>query len=75
MLFDKKREARCVYCTRYFAVDEEHGICNRRGPVYAGGACRKFCYDPLKRVPPKALAEDELPVFESETEEKGTEKI
>ncbi|MBE6998888.1 MAG: hypothetical protein E7428_01705 [Ruminococcaceae bacterium] len=75
MLFNKKIEPRCVYCSRYFAVDEDHGICDRRGPVYAGGACRKFKYDPLKRVPPKGLLEEELPVFEDETDEKGTKSL
>jgi hypothetical protein len=31
-------------------------MCVKKGIVSASGACRRFRYDPLKRVPPKPLA-------------------
>ncbi|MGN1003890.1 MAG: hypothetical protein ACI4O5_03560 [Oscillospiraceae bacterium] len=56
MLFAKKIEPRCVYCKRGAALDEEQVICLKKGVVPAGGSCRAFRYDPLKRVPPKPAA-------------------
>lgn len=56
MLFTKKIEPRCAYCERSAALDEEQVICLKRGVVSAGGSCRAFRYDPLKRVPPKPAA-------------------
>ena len=56
MLFAKKIEPRCVYCKRGTALDEEQVICLKKGVVLAGGSCRAFRYDPLKRVPPKPAA-------------------
>ena len=53
MLFTKKIEPRCAYCKRGAALDEEQVICLKKGVVSAGGSCRAFRYDPLKRVPPK----------------------
>ncbi len=53
MLFTKKIEPRCAYCQRGTALDEEQVICPKRGVMSAGGHCRAFRYDPLKRVPPK----------------------
>ena len=64
MLFEKNIEPRCVYCTRYYSLGEEHGICEKKGPVSPGAHCRAFCYDPTRRVPPASLSEDDLPVFE-----------
>lgn len=56
MLFTKKIEPRCIYCKRGEALDEEQVICLKKGVVSAGGSCRAFRYDPLKRVPPKPAA-------------------
>lgn len=53
MLFTKKIEPRCAYCQRGTALDEEQVVCLKKGVVSAGGSCRAFRYDPLKRVPPK----------------------
>ena len=33
-------------------------MCPKRGVVSAAGSCRRFRYDPLKRVPPKPLSVD-----------------
>ena len=58
MLFEKDMEARCAYCKRGVALDEETVMCPKRGVMSAGDSCRRFRYDPLKRVPPKPMAVD-----------------
>ena len=63
MLFDKSTEPRCAYCAYYRAVGEERGFCEKKGPVPPYENCRAFRYDPIKRVPPRPLPEEELPVF------------
>ena len=57
MLFRKKIEKSCTYCTHGTQIDEEQVLCIKKGVLPAGGRCRKFCYDPCKRKPskPKAL--------------------
>ena len=49
---------RCLYCEHGQAVqDSEHINCRYKGVVTDGYSCRRFRYDPLKRVPhaPPAL--------------------
>lgn len=58
MLFEKDIEPRCAYCKRGTPLDEEQVICIRRGIVSPAGSCRRFKYDPLKRVPPRPVAAD-----------------
>lgn len=58
MLFEKKIEPRCTYCRRGAHLDEKSVLCAKKGRVSAGGHCRAFQYDPLKRVPPKPAAPD-----------------
>ena len=41
----------CTYCQFAGKVDEETMICQKYGIVPAAHRCRKFRYDPLKRVP------------------------
>lgn len=53
MLFDKKIDPRCAYCRHASPLDDDMVACLKRGVVSAGGHCRAFCYDPLKRVPPR----------------------
>ncbi len=57
MLFRKKIERSCLYCTNSAKLNEDQMLCTKRGVVSMDGACRKFRYDPFKRVParPKAL--------------------
>lgn len=52
MLFQKSIEPRCAYCARGSALEKDTVLCPRKGVVPAGGSCRAFRYDPLKRVPP-----------------------
>ncbi len=53
MLFRKGIEPRCAYCAHAARVSDEEVACEKKGVVDAGGHCRRFKYDPLKRVPPK----------------------
>ncbi len=57
MLFRKKIEKACTYCLHGTQMDEEQVLCIKKGVVPADSKCRKFCYDPCKRIPvkPKAL--------------------
>lgn len=58
MLFRKKIEKSCSYCTMGTRMNDEEILCIKRGVVPADGKCQKFCYDPCKRVPAKAKALD-----------------
>lgn len=56
MLFRKKIPRSCSYCTCGTKLDSEQVLCTKRGVVSACASCRKFTYDPCKRVPPKPKA-------------------
>jgi hypothetical protein len=58
MLFRKNMEPRCAYCR--FSAPAETGtvICKKRGIRDETDHCRRFRYDPLRRVPPKPLTVD-----------------
>lgn len=56
MLFRKKIQRSCLYCAHGVRISQDQVICAKRGVVSADGACRKFRYDPLKRVPPRRKA-------------------
>lgn len=58
MLFEKDIEPRCAYCKKGARLDEDQVMCVKKGIVSPAGSCRKFKYDPLKRVPPKPLSVD-----------------
>lgn len=57
MLFRKKMPRSCSYCANGAVVDDDLILCSKRGVVYPTDKCRKFKYDPCKRIPakPKAL--------------------
>ena len=57
VLFRKKHPRSCTYCTRGTVMDGTQVLCQKRGFVPTEHACRKFKYDPCKRIPnkPKAL--------------------
>lgn len=57
MLFRKKIEKSCSYCRYGTLLEDDLALCTKRGVVSANKKCRKFAYDPLRRVPskPKAL--------------------
>jgi len=53
MLFRKDIEPRCAYCRYAGMLSASEVTCAKKGVVSAEGSCRRFKYDPLKRVPPK----------------------
>ena len=55
-MFEKNIEPRCGYCQRGSSIEDGKMLCVKKGIVSPAGACRRFRYDPLKRVPPKPLA-------------------
>ena len=58
MLFRKRIQRSCAYCTFGTQLDEDAVLCTKRGvrPIYK--PCRKFKYDPCKRIPLKQKAPD-----------------
>ena len=57
MLFRKKIPPSCRYCAHGTVLEEDQILCAKRGMVTEREKCRKFRYDPCKRIPikPKAL--------------------
>ena len=58
MLFRKKLPRSCLYCSFGTKLSEDHVLCIKHGVVSAQKPCRKFSYDPCKRVPPRLKAVD-----------------
>ena len=58
MLFRKKIERSCAYCTHGAQLDCEQVLCAKKGMRTVREKCWKFKYDPCKRIPPKAKAMD-----------------
>ena len=51
MLFRKKIDRYCTYCQHSGKIDEESMVCQYYGVVPCDHHCRRFRYDPLKRIP------------------------
>ena len=51
MLFRKNHEPSCAYCCHGSPINEDSIICEKKGIVRSWDKCRRFSYDPLKRVP------------------------
>ena len=58
MLFRKKIKRSCAYCVHGANIGDDQILCAKKGLRTADNQCRKFHYDPCKRVPPKARALD-----------------
>ena len=58
MLFRKKIERCCAYCVFGGKISDEQIICQKCGIVPSSHHCRRFRYDPLKRVPPRPMAQN-----------------
>ena len=58
MLFRKKIDRYCTYCQFAGKVNDETMICRHYGLVPCTHRCRKFRYDPLKRVPGRKTAQN-----------------
>ena len=52
-LFRKDIEPHCAWCRYSGPLTDTQLTCLKKGIVSAGGSCRRFTYDPLKRVPPR----------------------
>ncbi len=57
-LFRRRIEHRCAYCARGVMLDEDTVLCAKKGTRAPVTRCRSFCYDPCKRIPPRAKAPD-----------------
>jgi len=57
MLFRKKIERSCTYCVYGTNIGDDQILCSKKGLRTMEDKCRKFTYDPCKRIPskPKAL--------------------
>lgn len=58
MLFRKKIERSCAYCAHGAQLCEDQILCAKKGLRCPEDHCRKFKYDPCKRIPVKARALD-----------------
>lgn len=58
MLFRKKMPRSCTYCIHATRLNEDEALCIKRGIVLVSKPCRKFRYDPCKRIPLKAKTSD-----------------
>ena len=51
-LFGKHIDPACCYCEHSTPCDDPAALsCRYKGKVDAASSCRRFCYDPLRRVP------------------------
>lgn len=58
MLFRRKIERACAYCIHGTRLEDGQILCAKKGLKPEDGQCRRFRYDPLKRIPAKARALD-----------------
>lgn len=58
MLFRKKIERSCAYCANGAHLGDGQILCAKKGLKTVDDQCRKFKYDPCKRIPPKPKAVD-----------------
>ena len=58
MLFRKKMDRACKYCTHCTQINEDQVLCIKKGVMPLEGKCVKFQYDPCKRIPSKPKAMD-----------------
>ena len=62
MLTEKRCEKRCEYCAWADKTAGGDMLCYYHGPVDKDNSCRKYKYDPFKRVPerPAELKKTEI---------------
>lgn len=58
MFFRKRITRSCSYCSLGTKLEDGQILCSRKGIKDPDGKCRKFVYDPCKRIPPKPKALD-----------------
>jgi hypothetical protein len=57
-LFGKSIQPACEYCELAAARSEKGVVCPRNGVVAPEHSCRRYTYDPTKRVPPRPIPLD-----------------
>ena len=65
MLFRKRTPRECTTCLYSTKLSNHQLLCSKYGVVADSYSCRKFRYDPCKRIPPTVKA----PNFEKYTED------
>lgn len=58
MLFRKKIQHSCAYCTYGTSLEDGQVLCTKKGVRTQEQKCFRFKYDPCKRIPVKAKALD-----------------
>lgn len=58
MLFRKKMPRQCNTCLFGTAYTDHQILCTKSGVVADTFACRKYRYDPCKRIPPSRKSPD-----------------
>ena len=58
MLFRKKIERSCAYCTHGAHLEDGQILCSKKGQRTEEDSCFRFRYDPCKRIPGRAKALD-----------------
>lgn len=58
MLFRKKMPRSCTTCLHAANLSDHQLLCVKHGVVADSYACRKYRYDPCKRIPPCVKAPD-----------------
>ena len=58
MLFRKKIEKSCIYCTHGTKLNDDSILCSKHGIRMDTKGCMRFKYDPCKRIPVRAKAMD-----------------
>ena len=58
MLFRKKIEKSCTYCTFCAKLNDGTILCAKRGVLNDDTGCMRFRYDPCKRIPLRAKTMD-----------------
>lgn len=58
MLFRKKIQRSCSYCTHGVRLEDGSILCSKKGLKSEDDKCFKFRYDPCKRIPLKVKALD-----------------
>ena len=58
MLFRKRIPKSCSYCVYAARLEDGQILCSKTGMRTLEDSCRRFRYDPCKRIPSKAKALD-----------------
>lgn len=53
MLYSKEIKPCCAYCLNSTPVNDDEAICKKHGVVALSYRCKRYCYDPTRRVPPE----------------------